>query len=101
MTLPVWEGGVAVGVGGCVGCAVGDGCGAFVADGEGFGVADLDGVGFFWVPFVGAVVGVLSFFVGGGGGGAAGMLAIFARGWFWLVIEWGKNFSPIPKMPTV
>ena len=98
MTLPVWEGGVGVGV---AGCAVGDGWGAFVADGEGFGVADLDGVGVLWVPFVGAVVGVLPFTVGGAVGPAAGKLAICDWDCFMLEIKWAKLMPPIPNMPAV
>jgi hypothetical protein len=99
MTFPVCDG-VGVG-GGCVGCAVGDGCGAFVADGEGFGVADLDGIGVFWVPFVGAVVGVLPFTVGGEVCPAVGMLASCDWDCFILEIKWAKLMPPIPNTPTV
>ena len=88
--MPVWEGGVGVG-GGCVGCAVG----------EGFGVADLVGVGFFWILFVGAVVGVLPFTVGGEVGAAVGMLATCDWDCFMLEMKWAKLIPPIPNMPAV
>ncbi len=96
ITVPVCDGGVGVGGGGCVGFGggcwvgwdVGEGCAPCVAEDDGLAVGDAvdDPVdtGVFCVPVVVPTVGVFPCVAGGAVDPAVGALAICDRGCFML-----------------